>query len=191
MKFKKKSAEKIIFFGELLYRKGLIAGRDGNISIRTGPDTLLITASGVHKGLMEARHLIEMDFDGRILSGSMQPSSETMLHVETYRKVPEAGAIIHAHAPWSIAASLSHDFIDLSMLAEGMLLFGKVEVVPLREPGSEELAHMSSDAATRSSVHILKAHGVAAWGKDLMDAFCMVEALEQNIRILGIGKTHF
>ena len=188
---KKGFREEIISFGRLLYARGLVAGMDGNISVRTDGGGFLVTASGVHKGLLEEKHIIEVDRDGSIISGFLKPSSEIMLHLETYRKIPDCSAIIHAHAPWSIAASLNQNIIDLNLLAEGRLLFGKVEVIPYREPGSRELAELSSDAAMRAKIHILKAHGVVAWGQNLMEAFCLIEALEQNIKIIGISRTDF
>ena len=188
---RKKIKEEIMAFGRLLYKKGLVAGMDGNISVRVDHGSFLVTASGVHKGLLNREQIIELGGDGNVISGVLEPSSEIMLHLFTYRKVPECSAIIHAHAPWSTAASLSHDIIDLNRLAEGRLLFGKVEVVPFREPGSRELAELSSDAATRSSIHILKAHGVAARGRNLTEAFCMIEALEQNLKILGLSRACF
>ncbi len=181
----------LIFFGKLLYQKGLVAGTDGNLSLRTDKDVIFITASGVHKGFLGIEQILKLDASGNLISGLLKPSSESGLHIEIYSKVPECGAIIHAHAPWSTAASLEHDCIDLSHLAEGKLLFGKVEVVPYHPPGTAMLARASSDAATRSKVHILKAHGVVAWGKDLKEAFCLVEALENNIKILGISKMGF
>jgi L-fuculose-phosphate aldolase len=191
MEIGKNPGEEIISFGRLLYDKNLIAGRDGNISVSLGEGKVLITASGVHKGLMEQADLVEIDLDGKMVSGTRKPSSEAMLHVETYKKLPGCRAIIHAHAPWSTAASLGNDSIDLTMLAEGRLLFGRVEVLQAMEPGSRELARLSSEAAKRAQIHILKAHGVVAWGKDLMDAFCLIEALEQNIRILGLCRACF
>ncbi len=190
-KTKAKLRDQIIYFGKLLYEKGLVAGTDGNLSAKTNTGTILITASGVHKGLLNKKQIIELDINGNRISGELPASSETKLHMEIYRKVPSCSAVIHAHAPWSTAASLNNDFIDLNLLAEGKLLFGRIEVVPYQDPGSMELAELSSEAATRSRIHILKAHGVVALGQDLLQAFCTVEALEQNIRILGISRTHF
>ncbi len=183
--------KEIISFGRLLYQKGLVTGTDGNISVRTSRNTVLITASGVHKGFIKTEQIIEIDMKCSVVAGDLKPSSESFLHIETYNNIPSCMAIIHAHAPWSIAASLEEDTIDLSIMAEGRLLFGKVEVVPLASPGTKKLAQLSSAAATRSQIHILKAHGVVAWGKDLMEAYCLVEALEQNIKILGIRKAFF
>jgi len=181
----------IILFGQFLYRKNLVAGKDGNISIRKDSRSFFITASGIHKGFLKNEQILEMDLDGKVLSGNMKPSTETMLHMETYRRIPECRAIIHAHSPWATAAGLRNDHVDLTALAEGRLLFGSVEVVPYRAPGTTELAILSAEAAVRSKIHILKAHGVVSWGKNLMDAFCLIEALEQNIKILAMDRLYF
>jgi len=176
----------IIHFGKLLYKKGLVAGMDGNISIRM-KDHIFITASGVHKGLLSGEHILEIGLDGSLMDGTMRPSSESLLHLEIYKRIPRARSVIHAHSPWSTAVSLSADTIDLNVLAEGKIVFGEVDVIPYEDPGSRQLAFLSAEAAERAKIHILKAHGVVAWGESITEAFCLVEALEQNIKILGLS----
>lgn len=39
----------------LLFEKGLVSGKDGNISIRTGEDEMLVTPSGIWQGLSGSR----------------------------------------------------------------------------------------------------------------------------------------
>ena len=185
---KRDNKRDIIHFGKLLYKRGLIAGMDGNISIRMR-DNIFITASGVHKGLLSEEHILEIDLDGNVTDGSLAPSSESLLHLEIYKRISKAGSVIHAHSPWSTAASLLVDTVDLNILAEGKLVFGKVNVIPYEEPGSRRLALLSAEAAERAKIHILKAHGVVAWGESITEAFCLVEALEQNIKILGLSRT--
>ncbi len=187
----------IIETGRLLYSKGLIAGRDGNISVRTGKSTMLTTCSGIHKGFMKVEDLVELDFSGLgfpepVKSRGCKPSTEALLHAEIYRKSREAGAIIHAHAPYSTALGLrirSGEMVDMTSLAEGRLLFGKVPVVPEFPPGSEELATATASYFPANSAVILKAHGAVAAGRDIMDALSVMEALEHNARILAIAAS--
>jgi L-fuculose-phosphate aldolase len=40
-----------------LAERGLIAGFDGNLSVRTGRGTLLVTPAGVHKGLLDPHQI--------------------------------------------------------------------------------------------------------------------------------------
>ncbi len=181
------ATDKIITFGKLLYRRGLVSGSDGNISVRLDSDRIVLTASGVHKGFMDASDLLVVNKDGSKILGTSVPSSEMPMHLAIYKDIKEAKAIIHAHAPWSTAASLRKDSVNLSQLAEGKLLFPMVEIVPFYTPGSQELAQVAAEAAKRTKIFILKAHGVVAWGGDLMEAFCLIEQLENNMKIIALS----
>lgn len=44
-----------------LAERGLIAGRDGNLSVRLGPDRVLVTPSGVIKALVEPADMVEVE----------------------------------------------------------------------------------------------------------------------------------
>ena len=177
---------KIIRYARLLYSKTLIAGADGNLSIRLDDERILVTASGVHKGIMGHEGLIVVDKEGKQRAGTGQASTEVPMHLAIYNKVQDAMAIIHAHAPWTTAASLKRDYLDLSILAEGRILFPQVKVVPFLPPGSVELAKAAARAAEEGKVFILKAHGVVAWGKSLKEAFCLIEALEHNVKTMAL-----
>jgi len=43
---------------------GLIAGRDGNLSVRLAPNRVLVTPSGLIKALVAARDMVEVDEHG-------------------------------------------------------------------------------------------------------------------------------
>lgn len=49
--------EEIVWVGKLMYERGLIVATDGNISARLDDDTVLITPSGLCKGLMTSDQL--------------------------------------------------------------------------------------------------------------------------------------
>ena len=182
------TGQEIIRYARLLYRNRLIAGADGNLSIRLDDERILVTASGVHKGLMGHEGLIVVDKEGKQRAGIGQASTEVPMHLAIYEKVEDAKAIIHAHAPWATAASLKRDRLDLSDLAEARLLFPEVKVVPFLPPGSNELAQAAARAAAENKIFILKAHGVVAWGKNLKEAFCLIEALEHNLKITALSN---
>lgn len=177
----------IIAIGRKLYEKGLIAGFDGNLSYKINQEEILITASNVHKGMLREKHIITINSKKDIIKGSLKPSTETQMHLEIYKHT-DANAIIHAHAPYSIAASITLNQIDLTSVLEGRLLFKKVPLVPELEPGTKELADAAKEAAMISKVFILKAHGVVAWGKSLLEAFGLIESLEHNIKIMAIKR---
>jgi L-fuculose-phosphate aldolase len=186
--------ETIIKIGCILYDKGLIAGADGNISIKTGEKTMLTTCSGIHKGLMGPEDITEVCFSQALLAPSSategcRPSTEALMHVLIYETAPEAGAVIHAHCPYATALSMKADnWLDLSLLTEGRLLFGKIPVVPDLPPGTKELARQVAQHFPAHKAVIMKAHGAVAAGRDLKEALCLIEALEHNCRILALSR---
>src|SRR3989304_7722333 len=96
-----KSDEKelIIETGKNLYKKGFIAGLDGNLSIRLNSKEILITATGVFKGSLEEEDLVVVDYSGRIISGEKKPSSEMLMHLAVYAGRADIHACCHAHPP--------------------------------------------------------------------------------------------
>ena len=79
---------------------GLIAGRDGNLSVRLGPQRVLVTPSGHIKSLLTAGDMVEVDLAGKPRSrGRRKPTSELDLHLRILRHRPDIQAVVHAHPP--------------------------------------------------------------------------------------------
>ena len=57
MKKEIKYRQEIVHFGKLLHERGYVAATDGNLSVRFGPQSILITPSCISKGTMRA-HVI-------------------------------------------------------------------------------------------------------------------------------------
>jgi L-fuculose-phosphate aldolase len=171
----------------LLYEKGMLAGADGNVSVKVSDDFCLTTVSGVHKGMMGPGDLVLVDVDGRVVGGSGPPSSELAMHLAVYREDPGAGAIVHTHAPWTMALSLSGRGYNAALLAESRMLLGEVVEVPYAEPGSPELAGAVAASLGRGPALILERHGSVTIGPTLQDAFSLMECLEHNARIIALS----
>ena len=73
----------IVCICRMLHRKNYLAATDGNVSVRL-KDQLLITPSGVNKGIMEAEQILTVDLSGRVLEGAGRPSSEIRMHLLAY-----------------------------------------------------------------------------------------------------------
>ena len=52
--------QEIIRVGQLMYARGLLCGFEGNLSARLDGERLLITPSGLHKGLMREEQLLSL-----------------------------------------------------------------------------------------------------------------------------------
>ncbi|WP_067620298.1 class II aldolase/adducin family protein [Dissulfuribacter thermophilus] len=176
--------KKICKISQLLYHRGLISGGDGNVSIRIkGVDRIIVTPSGYHKGLMEPNDLVVVDHEGRVLSGP-KPTSELELHLRVYERRPDVFGIVHAHPPWTTALYLAGKEVnDPPILTEAHEVIGKVSVIPYAAPGSKDLADKVADALMDSRVCVLMNHGVVTCGCDLMEAFMLMESLENCSKV--------
>ena len=147
---------------------GYVAANDGNLSARCSDGGVLITPSGVYKGDLEEDMLLEVDLEGRVLSGTGRPSSESPMHLALYRTRPEVGGVVHTHAPYSVfLANLGED---------------------LTEPiGTEELAGAVARAAEGHSAALLAHHGAVTWGRDVVQAWYRTQALEQYCKQRYLG----
>jgi len=69
---------------------GLIAGRDGNVSVRLGADRVLVTPSGLIKALLTPGDMVEVGLSGRKRRGRRNPTSELDLHLRILTRRPDA-----------------------------------------------------------------------------------------------------
>jgi len=122
-----------------LWERGLIAGADGNLSVRIGPERLLVTPRGCLKGELEPEDLVEVGLDGRRLDGSREATTELDLHLRIYRCRPDCGAVVHAHPPAATGFAVAGEGIPGDVLPEITLLMGEVPVVPYGTTGTPAL----------------------------------------------------
>jgi len=186
--FLKANFSKIKLVCNALYQKDLIAGTDGNVSIKL-PDNkgFLITASGIHKGFLKIEDMVGVDWQGNVIFGNVTPSSESQLHSAIYQADKGINSIIHTHAPWTTALNLSGKAFDMEKLVETKTVLKKVEVVPYSPPGTKELAQNSVKKLGSGPALILEKHGAVTYGKDIEQAFVFMECLEHNAKIIALS----
>jgi len=149
----------------------------------------VLTCSGRHKGRLTRDDLLLADADGASLDGR-RPSAETALHVQLYRRFPEAGCVLHPHTV--NATLLSRLAGDALKLQDYELLkafpgvdshecwvtvpvFGNDQDLP-RLAGRVEgwMAHHSGPLHG----YLIRGHGFYTWGRTVEDALRHVEAFE-------------
>ena len=87
-----------------LPRHGLVTFTWGNVSSYDREHGLVaIKPSGVPYASLEARHMVVLDLEGTIVSGTYRPSSDTATHLALYRSFPQIGGIVHTHSRWATA----------------------------------------------------------------------------------------
>ena len=161
----------------LLYDRGLTVSAGGNMSVRLNDDEVLITPSGVNKGLISEDDLIVIDMDGNTVRGEGKPSIERFFHVGIYKANPETNAVLHCHPLYVLALAVRNEEIRTCMTPEGVLLLGHVPMVRYETPGSKELVDAVMEYAGEPAMTMSK-HGAITQGRTLEEAFNRMEELE-------------
>lgn len=177
-----------------LWEAGLIAGADGNISVRLGPDRILVTPSGLLKSELTAADMVETTLDGRRRRGFRRASTELDLHLRVYRQLPTCGAVVHAHPPTALGFAVAGIPFDADVLAETIILLGQVPIVPYAQTGTPALGDLVEPLVATHHAVLLANHGAVTWGPDLAMARIRMESLEHAARILftarQLGRVH-
>jgi L-ribulose-5-phosphate 4-epimerase len=96
--------EQVLHANREISRRGLAPHTFGNVSAidRSGPEPLVvIKPSGVDYAKLTAADLVVTNLDGRIVEGSLRPSSDLDTHTLLYREFPQIGGIVHTHSEFA------------------------------------------------------------------------------------------
>jgi L-fuculose-phosphate aldolase len=180
----------IVEVGRRLWLRGFVASNDGNISVRLGPDRLLMTPASVSKGFMSAEMMVVTDLDGRVVEAApgRTPSSEALMHLVAYRERPDVGAVVHAHPPLSTGFAVAGIPLDRAVLAEVVTTLGAIPIADYGTPSTRELADTVAPLVRAHDGLLLANHGALALGKDLFAAYYKMETIEHFAQISLVAR---
>jgi len=184
----REAARRIVLCCQRLAAQGLIAGQDGNVTVRLSPTRVLVTPSGLFKALLKPTDLVEVDLAGRKLRGRRNPTSELDLHLRILRRRPDVGAVVHAHPPIATGFAVAGEGFDRFVLPELVLTLGRVPVVPYGTPGTPELGDRVEPYLERHDGLLLANHGAVTFGPTLDAAWMRMESLEHAARIIFAAR---
>jgi L-fuculose-phosphate aldolase len=167
-----------------LYDRGLIAGPDGNVSVRISRDHILVTPRGFSKAEVEEHDLVLMTLDGNRIGGRHEASSEVAMHLAAYRARPDIGAVVHAHPPVATAFAVAGLGLPGDVLPELALQVGEVPLVPYGTPGTEALPESMNPWLPNHDAFLLANHGATTLGRTLAEAHQRMESVEHCANIL-------
>lgn len=179
--------EAVVRSARRLADRGLSPGSSGNISVRTGAN-LLITPTGIGFAEVGPEDLALVpidpdDPDGPVAAGP-RPSKEVPLHRAVYSRRPDAGAVVHLHAPWSVALACLPVSHRPWLTPYQVTKVGPLPLVPYALPGSEALADAVRAHAGDAACLLLANHGSIAAGSSLSRAVDTAEELEAAARLM-------
>jgi L-ribulose-5-phosphate 4-epimerase len=85
-------------------RRGLAIYTFGNVSaLDRQRGVFAIKPSGVAYEGLTASDMVVVDLEGKVVEGTLRPSSDTKTHVALYRAFPSIGGIVHTHSTYATA----------------------------------------------------------------------------------------
>ena len=178
-----------------LYERGLVAGPDGNVSVRLRNGVILVTPAGRSKVDITVDDLVLVAADGEVMDGeegtgmgrdvSRTPSSELGMHLRIYQRRADVMAIVHAHPPTATGFAVAGEGFMAPVLTEVILQMGEVPLVRYATPGTAAVADAIEPYLMAGHDAFLMAnHGATTLGVTLSSAHQRMESLEHAARIL-------
>ena len=167
--------------GKRLVAEHLVGANFGNMSVRPDDDGFFITRTGSF-----------LDDPGEPvyapMSGEVPPvvSSEWRVHRAVFQNTRHR-AIVHAHPPYAVAASLMLDEV-VPIDSEGKMF---CPIIPIAhgEPGTQELAEDIAECLALSPLCIARGHGTFAAGKTLEEGYLFTSLGEHACRVLSLTRS--
>jgi L-fuculose-phosphate aldolase len=182
--------EGIVAAVHALTAHNLNRGTAGNVSARWD-EGFLVTPTGLAADEMQPGDIVPMAMDGS-WHGARKPSSEWRFHRDLYAARPEAGAVVHAHAPFATALACLR--ADIPPFHYMIARFGgaTVRCAAYATFGTQELSDAALAALEGRCACLLANHGLLVFGRDLRHALDLAVEFEalcaQYWRALQAGR---
>ncbi len=178
--------EEICEIGRRMYARRMTAANDGNLSVRLSENEILCTPTGVSKGFMKPEQLCKIDLSGKVLTMAegFGPSSEVKMHLRVYHKRPDISAVVHAHPVFATSFAVMGRALDIPIMPEVIVNFGKVPLAPYGTPSTAEIPDAIEPYLAEYQAILLESHGALTWAKDLQTAYMKMESVEFYAELL-------
>ncbi len=174
-----------------LSRQGLVIYTFGNVSgIDRKEGIIAIKPSGVAYDLLKPDDIVIVDLEGKVIEGSLNPSSDTKTHLVLYNHFLEIGGVSHTHSTYAVAwaqaakpipifgtthADHLHLDIPCTEFMTKKMIQGDYEV----ETGSQILKTFQNISYEVIEMVLVAGHGPFTWGKTPEKAVYNSKVLEE------------
>jgi L-ribulose-5-phosphate 4-epimerase len=197
-----------------LIRRGLVLSTFGNASgVDRAKGLLVIKPSGVPYGALKPKDMVVTDLNGKIIEGTLRPSSDLPTHAALYRAFPAVGGIAHTHSEYATAWAQARKSIPCFGTTHADYFHGPIPVTDVMSDQAIDGDYESNTGVAIIRVFQSKAmdpmavpavlvanHGPFAWGADpakaaenawMLEAAARMAYLTINIdpNALAVGKT--
>lgn len=184
-----------------LVKQGLVTFTFGNASgIDRGEGLVAIKPSGVAYEKLTPDDMVVTDLNGKIVEGSLKPSSDLATHLLLYREFSAVGGVAHTHSEYATAWAQAGRPIPPFGTTHADYFYGEVPVTEelTDEEVEGEYVHNTGVAIVRRfkgldpmavPAVLVAGHGPFAWGKDAVEAAHHAAMLEAVARVAFLTTT--
>ncbi|MDR2896970.1 MAG: L-ribulose-5-phosphate 4-epimerase [Propionibacteriaceae bacterium] len=174
-----------------LIRWGLVVWTAGNVSARVpGADLFVIKPSGVAYDQLTPDQMVVCDFEGRLVEGSLKPSSDTFAHAYVYAHRPDVGGVVHTHSSYATAWAARREPIPAVLTMMGDEFGGDIPVGPFALIGDDSIGQgiVATLAESRSPAVLMANHGVFTIGRDARSAVKAAALTEEVAKTVHLAR---
>ena len=164
-----------------LTTQGYLMATGGNLSVRiAGRSALAITPSNYDYMKMLPEDICVLNFEQKVLEGSLKPSVESAMHAAIYRVRPDVNAVVHTHQVYASALTLIQAPIPSLFDEQARFLGRSVNIIPYAPSGTGLLAGIiARSVRDHNNAYMLQNHGALVFGLNMEQAVHNVEILEK------------
>jgi L-ribulose-5-phosphate 4-epimerase len=174
-----------------IVRRGLVLYTWGNGSgIDPATRLVVIKPSGVPYDTMKPSDLVITDLNGKVVEGSLRPSSDLATHLALYRAFPKVGGIIHTHSKhatiWAQACKpipcfgTTHaDYFHGPVPVTDHLTVDEVEGEYEENTGTAIVRVFEGTDGMSVPAVLVAGHAPFCWAKSIMEAAKVAVVLEE------------
>jgi len=170
--------EEICAVGRKLWMRQYVDGNGGNISYRIGPNEVICTPTLTSKYDLTPQDMCMVDLTGKQLAGGRPRTSEILMHLEIYKAVPQAKAVVHCHPPHATAYAITGRVPPNCVIPEYEVFIGKVALSPYETPGTQKFAETVIPFVKTHNTVLLANHGIVCWGDTVTHAEWYAEVVD-------------
>ena len=188
----KRLREEVLEANLELVRKGLVLYTFGNASgVDRELGLVVIKPSGVEYDVLKAEDMVVTDLEGKIVEGTLKPSSDLDTHTLLYREFAEIGAVVHTHSEFATSFAQAGMAIPAFGTTHADYFHGPVPVTEALSAAEVEAAYVLNTGAVIARLFkeqgldpvavpgvLVAGHAPFAWGKNAAAAVEHADLLE-------------
>ena len=191
------AVEDLVAANRILSNKGILPGY-GHVSMRSpvDPNRMLIARS-LAPGQVTAADIVELDLDcNPVIPSKVLLYQERFIHCAIYKARPDVGGVVHDHAPYGIAFSITK--VPLRPVSNPAKFLGfngppvhdasSVPGVTNNLIATPEMGASLARTLGKSAVVLMRGHGATVTSADVRGVVSAAIATEENAMMLTQAK---